>query len=118
MAGLSPRGISRPLKSRQRLAHVIAARVDGTGTAALLSGSTELSLTDNGTGDYTLTFSQQWARVPVVVATPVTAGVSLNIAAVSASSVQITSVATSDGSTATDADFHVVIVGSDAADET
>lgn len=116
-SGLSARGFSRSVRSRQRLAHIIAARVDGTGTAALLSGSNELTLTDNGTGDYTLTFGTAYQQVPVVVATPVTTGIHLEIAAVSATSVQINAFAVSDGTTATDADFHIMIVGSDAADE-
>lgn len=111
------RGFARELQSRQRLIHVIGSRVDGTGTAALLSGSNELTLTDNGTGDYTLTFDVAFKQVPVVVATPVTAGISLQIGTLSASAVQILAVATSDGTTATDADFHVMIMGSDAADE-
>jgi hypothetical protein len=99
------------------MVHVIGSRVDGTGTAALLSGSRELTLTDNGTGDYTLTFAVPYKQVPVVVGLPVTAGVVLRIGAVSVSAVQILVFATADGTTATDADFHVMIMGSDVADE-
>jgi hypothetical protein len=107
------RGFARPLAVRQRLCQLIGSRVDGTGTAALLSGSKELTLTDNGTGDYTLTFVQAFVQVPHVVVTPVTAGIIAQIFAVSTTAVQIKTFAV-DGTTATDADFHIMILGSDA----
>ncbi len=110
------RGFQRSLKCRQRLQHLIAARVDGTGTAAMLSGARELTLTDNGVGDYTLTFETAFAQVPVVTALALTAATQVKLHAVAVGSVQIKCFAM-DGTTAQDADFHVMIVGSDASDE-
>lgn len=111
------RGFSRVVKARQRLSHLIAARVDGTGTAAMLAGGNELTLTDNGTGDYTLTLATPSKKTPVVVATSLTAGVDVRIGTLAAGSVQILGIDTTDGSTAADCDFHVMIMCSDDADE-
>ena len=95
---------------------MIAARVDGTGTAAMLEGGNEITLTDNGTGDYTLTFAQAFARVPTVVASPLTADAIIQIGTISASAVQILAFDATDGTTAKDVDFHAIIVGNDTAD--
>lgn len=119
MGGISGRGFSREVQVRQRLTHMIAARVDGTGTASILEGGNELTLTDNGTGDYTLTFSDQsFQRVPTVVVTPIGASgdVVATLGTLSTSAVQILLWDGTDGTTAKDGDFHVLIVGSDAPD--
>lgn len=110
------RGFSRSIKSRQRLVHLIAARVDGTGAASMLSGSNEITLTDNGVGDYTLTFAVPFKKVPVITALALTAATQIKLHAVAVGSCQIKTFAM-DGTTAQDADFHVMIVGQDAADE-
>ncbi len=109
------RSFTRPVESRQRLVHIIASRVDGTGTASLLSGGQELTLTDAGTGHYSLAINQPYGQVPVVQVTPVTAGIHVQIFSVSVSTIVIKTFAV-DGTTATDADFHVLIIGSDAPD--
>lgn len=108
--------MKRSIKAQAIKPRMIGARVDGTGTAALLNAASQLTLTDNGTGDYTLAFDEAFKQVPVVVALPVTAQIQLRIGTISASSVQILAFAM-DGTTATDADFHVMILGSDALDE-
>lgn len=110
------RGFARPILGRQRLPHIIGARVDGTGTASMLEGGQEITLTDNGTGDYTLTFGTAFARVPVVVASPLTADAIIQIGTISASAVQILGFDATDGTTAKDIDFHVMILGWDTAD--
>ena len=109
------RNFSRSVKCGQRQPYMIALRVDGTGTASILEGSNEVTLTDNGTGDYTLTFSEPFSRVPSVVATPVTADIYCQIATVAVSSVNIKTFNVS-AQAATDADFHVMVMGFDAAD--
>lgn len=116
MPNASQRGFARSIQSRQRLTHMIASRVDGTGTAALLSGSNELTLTDNGTGDYTLTYAVPFKQVPVVVALSKTADSILILAASAVGSCQITAFDATDGTTAKDVDFDILILGSDAAD--
>jgi hypothetical protein len=52
---------------------IVGLKVDGTGTASL-SGvdATTVALTDNGTGDYTLTLDTAFAAPPVVVCMGVT----------------------------------------------
>ena len=90
--------------------------VDGTGTAAL-SGicANNMSLTDNGTGDYTLTFDSAFKQAPQVLATPVTDNI---ICKVTASSTTACTIKTDNLSgSATDADFHVIILGSDTSDQ-
>jgi hypothetical protein len=115
----SGRGFARSIAGRQRLTHVIAARVDGTGIASIQAGSQELTLTDNGTGDYTLTFRVPYKRVPIVVATPIDAAGDASIAIKSVSTTAVNLVATdiAGGPTAKDVVFHVVIIGFDSADE-
>jgi hypothetical protein len=109
---------ARSIKSDQRLMRMMSVKLDGTGTAAL-SGSSYLSmtLTDNGTGDYTLTFDEAFQRAPEVhVSIAQAAGVHAVVSAVSVSACTIKTFAAADGTTAADADMHVLIVGSDAAD--
>lgn len=65
IAGVSRRVVEVPqLKPRLEVF-----RVDGTGTAAIDFGSTDATLTDNGTGDYTLTWKEPFAREPIVIVT-------------------------------------------------
>jgi hypothetical protein len=93
----------------------IAVKLDGTGASSVLVGSKEVSLTDNGVGDYTLTFVQPFARVPVVVASSMTAGAVIQIASASVSACQI--VVKDTSAAALDADLMIMIQGFDAADE-
>lgn len=106
---------SRSVKSPQRLMRIMSVKVDGTGTAAL-SGTcaNDMTLTDNGTGDYTLTFDEAFARAPEIVVTPITNDIIAKIGASAVGSCQILTENLSG--VATDADFHVMILGSDATD--
>jgi hypothetical protein len=114
---MSARGFARKVMSKQRFTHLIGARVQGTGTASILAGSHEMTLVDNGTGDYTLTFSIPFKRVPVVTASTLTADSIIQVAAVSASAVQIKGFDATDGTTAKDILFHMIIMGFDSVDE-
>jgi hypothetical protein len=105
----------RSIKSPQRAPRQLHFKVDGTGAASILIGSKDATLTDNGTGDYTLTFEQAFARLPVVVASSLTAGAVIQIASATASACQIV-VKDTTGS-ALDADLMVIVHGFDAADE-
>lgn len=118
-AGISARGFSRGVRAGQRLNHLIAARIDGTGTAAILEGTNELTLVDNGTGDYTLTYATAYKRAPTIVVTPLGAAgdIIATLGTNSTTAVQILGWDGTDGTTAKDMDFHVLIVGSDAEDE-
>jgi len=93
----------------------MSAKVDGTGTAAL-SGTcaNDMTLTDSGTGDYLLTFDVAYSKIPEVLVTPLTDSIVPRLGTVTVGSVQIL---TDDASgSPTDADFHVMIIGSDADD--
>jgi hypothetical protein len=107
----------REIKSTQRLPRQLALKVNGVGgSPSILIGGFDATLADNGTGDYTLTFAKPFARDPVVVASCVTATCYAEVAASSATSVQI--LTKSNANAATDAVFHVIVQGYDAADQT
>lgn len=105
----------RSIKSSQRQPRQLAFKVDGTGTASILIGAKDATLTDNGTGDYTLTFAKPFSRLPIVVASAITAGAYCEVAAATASAVQILVKQPSDMS-AKDADFFVIVQGFDASE--
>lgn len=115
MPAANSRGFARSIQARQRMVHEIHVSLDGTGTAALLSGSREVSLTDSGTGDYLLTFVTKPRRVLAVHATSLTADSVVNVGAVSTTSVQL--LATDLAAAAKDVDMYVTLVVSDSADE-
>jgi hypothetical protein len=107
----------REIKGTQRLARFIGFKVTGTGTAAITQGAQDATLTDNGVGDYTLTFAKAFTRAPIVVASALTADTYAEVAAASTSSCQIKIKAPATGA-ATDAVFFVQVLGYDSADET
>lgn len=108
----------REIKSSQRMARVIALKVTGTGTAAINIGSTDATLTDNGTGDYTITYAKPFARTAIPVVVPGTANIIAIVTATSASACTVKTFQGTDGTTATDAIFYVHVVGYDSVDET
>lgn len=100
----------------QRAMRIMSVKVDGTGTAAL-SGtcSTNMTLTDSGTGDYLLTYALPYKRAPEIMVTPITDNIVAKIGTNAVGSVQILTENLSGA--ATDADFHVIILGSDTEDQ-
>lgn len=110
----------REIKGSQRNSRVLAFRVNGTGTAAILEGSFDAAITDNGVGDWTLTFTLPFTRVPVVVCSPssATGDIILTKNTTSISAVQIKGWDGTDGTTAKDAIFDVIVYGFDSADQT
>lgn len=106
----------REIKGTQRLPRFLAFLLTGTGTAALGQGSTDATLVDNGTGDYTLTFVKPFSRAPVVTASSKTAAVIIELTTVSTTVINIKSFAV-DGTTAKDAVLHIQAIGWDAADQ-
>lgn len=107
----------REIKSTQRLPRQLALKVNGVGgSPSITIGQFDATLAKNGTGDYTLTLAKPFARSPVVVASCQTATCYAEVAASSSTSVQI--LTKSNANAATDAVFHVIIQGYDAADET
>lgn len=115
----------REMKSPQRLVRCLFFRIDGSavagGTATtngIDEGEYSGTITENGSGDYTITFSQAFARTPVVMITPVTDVTTCRIKAVSTTSVNIEQVGADQTTPEADADFHVLVVGFDTADQT
>jgi len=109
--------MKRSIKSPQRLVRMLSAQLTGTGTAAL--GGTcanQLSLVDNGTGDYSITFDSAFEQIPEVVVTPQTADTIVQIDNKAKTGVDILCFDATDGTTAKDAVVDVMILGSDALD--
>jgi hypothetical protein len=105
----------RQIKGSQRLPRLLAFKVTGTGTAAIGEGSQDATLTDNGVGDYTLTFRTAFLRAPVVVASSLTALAYCEVSASVAASCRILTKKTLDNS-AIDAVFFALVLGWDTAD--
>lgn len=84
--------------------------VDGTGTASIVVGSHDAVLTDNSTGNYTLTFTEPFGCDDVVVAgSPITSTGRLTIESVDATSVNIKTF--SNSGSASDLDFQLLVFG-------
>ena len=109
-------GMNKQVLSPQRDMRIMSLKVTGTGTASL-SGTcaNNVTLTDNGTGDYTLTFKLPYLRVPEVIATAVTDNIYCKVGTIAVGSVQVLTENLSGA--ATDAVFHVIILGADTADQ-
>ena len=109
--------LKRMVDSTQRGTRVEGFSVDGTATASIVIGSNRATLVDNSTGDYTLTFTDAFARVPLAFAQSLTDDVNISIAAKSATAINITCFDSTDGTTAKDADFDLLVWGFDIVDE-
>ncbi len=107
----------RSMKSPQRLPRQLHFKVDGTGSSSILIGSKEAVLTKQGTGRFTLTFVQPFARECVAVGSVVygAAGLILSIESSSASAVAVRMY--DAAGVDQDADFHLIVQGFDATDE-
>lgn len=107
---------SQAVTCPQQRVSILSVKVDGTGTASV-DGTCALnvSLTDSGTGDYLITFLNPFKRAPECVATAITDNIYCKIGTVSTASVQILTENLSGN--ATDADFHLIVVGSYSADQ-
>lgn len=108
--------MKRDIQGSQRLPRMLAFRVTGTGTAVVDEGTTDGTLVDNGTGDYTLTFVNPFTRVPAIAVTSLTTDVYPVIAGASATGVNVKTFQANDGTTATDGVFHALVLGWDTAD--
>lgn len=100
--------------STQRKARLMGFNITGTGTAALTYDGGG-SLTDNGTGDYTITFDKAFKRTPIVVATGNLARAAIQ-AVPSTSAVRILTF--NAAHSAADALVSVLVIGYDSTDET
>jgi hypothetical protein len=104
----------RQVETSQRKTRMIGFEVDGTGTAAMTTGSKDATLVDNGTGNYTLTFTKPATRAITAVATSKTAALYCVVTALSTTSVTVKS--HDAAGTATDADFYLMVMLADAGE--
>jgi hypothetical protein len=103
------------VKSTFAAPRMIVGQLDST--AAKNIGGNQYSVTDNGTGDHTITFDRPFGRVPVCVATPVTAtdGHACRIESITATAVNVLTFNTANA--AADVDFNFIVYGADIRDE-
>ena len=106
----------QPVKGTFDKPRIIAGQVDASAGSAALGG-TQYTVTDNGTGDFTVTFARGFARSPVVVATCVTEThkSTCRIDSVDKNSFTISTFDATPA--AADVDFNFIAYGSDSADE-
>ena len=115
----------REMKTVQRLTRVIPIRVDGSEVAGgsdttngLLEGKFHCTITENSSGNYTINFNTPFARVPVVTSMTATDVSTLRIIDVTAALVQVEQVGADQTTPLADGDFHLLVVGFDAGDQT
>lgn len=96
---------------------VLSVKKTGLGTPAL-GGTCASSMTivDNGVGDYSLIPNENFEQIPEVIVVPTTAEVVLQIGTVAVDEIQILAFDLADGTTPAEANFHALIIGSDALD--
>jgi hypothetical protein len=99
----------RELGIRQSKAELITFHVDGTGTAAITEGKYHGTLTDNNTGDYTITLVNPSLREIMVVGWATETTGLIPSVVKSASALQIVWT-TASGAVATDCNFDVTII--------
>ena len=103
------------VKTTFRKPRLLAFVVNGTGTASITVGAFQATLTDNGTGDYTLTFNNPFGTAPIVVATPLHASSTASSCRVQSVSPTQVNILTFNGTpSASDRIFHVWVLGFDA----
>ena len=107
------RSIKSPQRS-MRLAHLI---VDGTGTAAIREGQFDAALVDNGTGDYTITLNEPFKRKPSVVITCATTDCYAEVVDADNTVSVIHVLTKNNADAATDAVFHMHVLGADVSDQ-
>lgn len=100
-----------------RKPRLVAGRVTVTaGTPAITiggaSGGVDYAVTDNGVGDYTITFNKAFKRAPVVIPCSIGSRIQLKSAA---SATAVTFAAFNAGGVAADDSFDFIAVGSDAS---
>ncbi len=108
----------RSVKTTQRKMRQLELIKTGAGTPALSGpASGQASIADNGVGDYTITFDETFANTPVCIPVCVTSDCIIDTMTVANGSVQITCVDSTDGTTAKEGDFHLLVFGSDVTDK-
>jgi hypothetical protein len=103
-----------PIDGTQRKVRIEAFSSSAT---ALSEGSARGTFSTAGTGDYTITFSEPFARAPVAVANALHATLSLKCVLHTVSTTIVRLIVRNDSGTATaPTAFHVQVFGSDSND--
>lgn len=95
---------------------LIAVKINGTGTAAVVEGVGQVTLVDNGAGDYTVTLVQPSVRKPVVTVTCATNDCYAELVDADNTTSVIHVLTKNNADAATDAIFHMLIACFDTAD--
>lgn len=111
--------MKRPIESQQRKMRQIAFIANAAGTALSGPGALEVSMVDTGTGVKTITLDKPMGSATqyVVVVTTATADSVANVSITNASTFVISTFDATDGTTAKDAICHVIVCGSDSAQQ-
>lgn len=108
----------------QRMVRVIPLRIDGGdvagGTATtngVLEGARHVTITENSSGDYTVTFNTPFKRKPVVLLSPATDVSTVWLKDLAVGSFRVEQVGADQTTPLADGDWHALIVGFDAEDQ-
>lgn len=102
---------------RQRKPRMLSFIVDGTGTAAIGEGKYHATLTDNGTGDYSLTLVEPAQRAIVVVGCICATNDCYAELQTAPTSSVVRVLTKNNADAATDAIFHLTIIAFDSAEQ-
>lgn len=86
-----------------------------TSTVSLLEGEKDAVLTEGATaGHYIITFNEAFGSNPIVSVSPLTSATICQVSSIGTTAVEVKCFLADDGTTAKDADIHVLVMGSDA----
>lgn len=115
----------REMMTPQRKSRVIFVTVDGSDvnggtltTNGIDVGAQHVKITETGNGAYTITLNEPGSRACFAMVSPITDNSVCYVGECLAATVKITQETASTGAALADADFNVMIVAFDAADET
>jgi hypothetical protein len=111
--------MKRPVESAQRKMRVIAFIASADGQTLSGPGKLEVSMTDTGTGVKTINLDRPFGASTqyVVNVTTATADTVAQVSITDADTFVINTFDCTDGTTAKDAICHVLVIGSDIADQ-
>lgn len=109
----------RPIESQQRKMRQICFIANAAGTALSGPGALEVSMTDTGTGVKTIELDKAFGSSTqyVVIVTTATADSVAQVSITDANTFVINTFDSTDGTTAKDAICHVLVCGSDVAQQ-
>lgn len=108
------KGLLRTIRGHQLDVRELYADVDGTGTASILQGTSEFTLTDIGTGEYDLTLKDNvngQNRIIGAFSQSKTQGVRSAVTSISGDVIRVS--CDDDAGSAADADFYIKVVVAD-----